>query len=453
MDVIITIFFSFVILSIGTLFIVNNLGKNKKIYLIDWATLTFIVLYAIGFPIVYIYTVKGDHHNNYTDYIAQFASTEIIYYFMLVMCLIIFTNLGWSLSIKKHSNGSLKYKKLKNDNTHTSNSRYISKHIKFAWVMLVVSIIFYYLYSVAYGGFIGLLSYTIAIRSGVSSISNRFSFFEKFGQFSVIATFIFFALVIDKEIKKENKKGTVSGLIISMIFSLFFLYSKGGRASIVFFILVLILIITYCNSIKLSIFFKKIFKKLILLPIAFLVMDKLWSRSSDDAIFSILVNSISYPFAAFIVNFNNGLYRFFKDFLQLPFYFLPSSLWAVKYNLKTANDQTTYLISGAYKGERIGNQLVTGTTPNDILTFSYMQADMIGVIIVGLLFGLFLRYFHNKILKQRYAGIKYMLYSYFAVNFTIKTITGGDISLIVISNWGFIIYFFLFNIYSKIRIR
>ena len=89
-------------------------------------------------------------------------------------------------------------------------------------------------------------------------------------------------------------------------------------------------------------------------------------------------------------------------------------------SLTNTDNETTYLISGAYKGDAIGGNIVSGTTPNDILTFAHIQADIIGVIIVGFLLGVFLRYFHNKIMRQNIAGIKFMLYSYFIVRFIIN---------------------------------
>lgn len=449
MESIIIIILSAIVIFIGLTLTINNIIRNKTLYLIDWAIITFILLYGFGFPLVYLSTIKGINPSNYSNYIMQFTSVEIAYYFILTVCLIVFTKLGWNLKGKRPLNTT---KKIKNENTSKLDERLIRKHIKYAWVMLLISFIGYYLYAMAYGGFSGLLSYTISIRSGTISIYNKFSFLEKFGQFSNISTYVFYAIFIDKNINQKIKKGTFSGLIASMLFSLFFLYSRGGRGAMMFFILTLILITTYYSSEKLNKFFRKIGGKLFLLPIAFVAMDRLWSRTGEMSIFSLLVASISYPFAAFIVNLQNGSYRFFKDFIQGPFYFLPSSIWMSRFNFTTANSETTYIISGGYKGESVGGTIITGTTPNDLLTFAYMQANIFGVVIIGLLFGILLRYFHNKIFKEKYNGIKYMLYSYFVVRFTLLTIMGGDIAQIIIGNWGFIVYFLVFNVYRKVKL-
>lgn len=450
MESIIIIILSGMVLLFGLMLTIANILRNKTLYLIDWTMITFIFLYGIGFPLVYFSTMAGGNPSNFSYYISQFKSVEIVYYFILVICLILSTKVGWHIKTRKPLSPTPR--DLNKHDTKNQNHLLIRKHIKFAWVMLVISFISYYLYAMAYGGFSGLLSYTIAIRSGTMNIYNRFSFLEKAGQFSAISTYVFFALNIDKNIAKRSKRSVFSGLIMSALFSLFFLYSRGGRGSMMFFVLTMILITVYNNSDKLSMFFRKIGKRLIFLPIAFVIMDRLWSRTGESSLFSLLVSSISYPFAAFIVNFQNGAYRFFKDFIQGPFYFLPSSIWSSRLNFTTANNETTYLISGAYKGDAIGGNIVSGTTPNDILTFAYIQADIIGVIIVGFLLGVFLRYFHNKIMRQNIAGIKFMLYSYFIVRFVINLTLYGDIAQIIISNWGFIIYFVLFGIYKKTKI-
>lgn len=447
-DIILILFVGLCICITGSLVAWHNILLKKKIELVSWAILFCTIFYGIGFPFVFISTYFGKNVPMKTSYIITFDHITIIYYGILVCILMISIYIGWSLVKNKNfvlfkNNGFRK----------TIENNYLHKLIRFAWFLLFLSFITYYLYSMAYGGFFGLLSYTKSIRAGVSELPNQFSFFKQFGQFSIISAFIFFGLVIDNTVKNKYKTSCLIGAIISGLFSLYVLYSWGGRGAIVLFIFVYILGSIYNKS---DLFFnviKKNIKYIPIIPLMFIIIDRIWESSRRLDLLTLIVDSISYPFIAFISNFYNSSYRWLQDFLYIPFYFLPSSIWQSKLNIETANSYTTYLVSGARKGEVIGNRLITGTTPNDLLAFGYMQADFIGVFIIGLFLGIFLRILHNKIMVINVHGIKIVLYSFCIVHFAIKSIAGGDVSQLVISNWAFFVSAFLYYIYIKFRVR
>lgn len=458
MELIAIIIFGFLTILIGFILTINNILNKKEIQLIDWATSTFSLLYGLGFPVVYIGTMMNKNSNFNSYIIMQYSIVEIIYYYLLVIALILFTRIGWKFKIKKKESlfkTNIRYKATYNSAESLSNYhiKYFKKFQKFSWVMLLISILAYYLYSHAYGGFSGLLSYTIAIRSGYGNLPyNKFSFLEKFGQFSLISMYSFYSIVIDKSIDKKLKSKSVFGFILSFAFSLYVLFSWGGRGGFVFLFLILTIATIYYKRKKVWRFIKDFSGKLVIFPIIFVVIDRLWSRSGRMDLISLAVNSLSYPYIAFIVNFKYSSYRLFIDLLQAPLYFLPSSIWMSILKLNTANAWTTYLVTGGFKGESVAGKIVSGTYPNDLLTFAFMQANILGVIFVAIIFGLLLRFAHNRLTEIRFDGIKYVFYSFCAVRFGILAITGGDIAQVIIGNWGFFVYIIGFSLYRRIKL-
>lgn len=440
----------FFIIFVGTLIIVHRILKKGTLELVDWTIAFCIFLYGFGFPLVII----GSHFNKNLpikiDKILNFGVLEIILYSVLVCIMIGSIYIGWSLL----NNRRITVFKLRESNVHLNNEKQtvlIKKFIRFAWFMLIVSFISYYLYARAYGGFLGLLTHTISIRSGISDTHNSFSFLQKFGQLSLIASYAFYAILLDGKIDKYLKKSCYLGMLISGTLSMYVAYSWGGRATIITFIFIYILTTAYYKSDIFINIIKRFSKSLIFVPIIFIGIDILWKRSGGLDFLTLLISSISYPFIAFIVNFKSGIYRGFIDILYTPLYFLPSSLWQERLNIETANSITTFLVNGAHKGESIYGRTVTGTSPNDLLSFGFMQANIIGVIITGLVFGMILRLIHNNIMIIKFNGIKWMIYSYCILRFAIGGISSGDISQIIIANWGFLVYLITFKLFSVIR--
>ncbi|WP_404429631.1 O-antigen polymerase [Sutcliffiella horikoshii] len=437
---------------VGIVLAVQHISKKKKIELVGWTLLFCVFLYGIGLPLVFLSTYEGKNLLEKAHYIEQYDSMAIIYYGLLVCVMMSTIYIGWLLV---NNLNIVIFKRNKNDLTKHSNSQVtnINKLIRFAWFLLFFSIVTYYLYTMAYGGFIGLLTYSKAIRAGVSDVPNQFSFFKQFGQFAIISAYIFFAMAIDKKISKNVKKGCYFGALLSGLFSLYVLFSWGGRGSILFLIFVYSLGYIYNKSELFLSVLKKNLKYITLLPVVFVIMSKISNSSGNLGVFTLMISTLSYHFIAFIVNFNVSTYRWFQDLLYTPLYFLPSSIWKNTFNIDTANSYTTYLVNGGTKGEVIGGRVVTGTAPNDFLTFSYMQANIIGVIVVSLLLGMFLRVIHNKIMTIKMHGIKWVLYSYCIVHIAIRTITGGDVSQVVIGNWAFFVSIVLFYFYKNFRIK
>jgi uncharacterized membrane protein YqaE (UPF0057 family) len=307
----------------------------------------------------------------------------------------------------------------------------------------------------AYGGFKGLLDFSIAIRSGKLLVNNRFSFFQKFGQFSIVLFYFFYALFLDERKTHRQCISTKVGFFISLIFALYYIYSRAGRGGLVFSALTIIIFIAYYYSKSTREVYKRIILRIGWLPFLFIFMTQAWNRSSQSNFLALIVQTISHPFAAFFVNLRYGETRFFIDFLQSPFYFLPSSIWSSFFKFKTSNAQTTYLISGAFKGEYVGNDLVTGTTPNDLVTFAFTQGNIFGVLLIGFGFGFILKYVHEMLINSdmRYKGIQLMLYANIIVRFSIGIVFSGDPVQVMVGNWGFFIFIALLKILTKLRTK
>ena len=448
---IIVIFGGLIIFILGSIISIKNVLSKNQFQLVDWTLLFCAFLYGIGFPLVFVGTYFGKNNSKNEYYFTMFGAGEIIYYVLLVCTMLINIYIGWLL-VKNKKLVIFKRKTVVKIDEIKCNNYNLKKLKSFSWILLVLSFVTYYVYSIPYGGFNGLLSYSTAIRAGVSDIPNKFSFFKTFSQFSLISAYIFYALTIDKNIDKKIKKGSMFGAIISGIFSLYVVISWEGRAAILNFILVYIVGAIYYKSDLFLNVFKRFIKYFPLIPFVFIALDRFFKSSGETNIFTLIISTISYPFIAFIVNFHNISYRLFQDFIYAPLYFLPSRIWRNYLGIKTSNMQTTYLVSGGFKGESIGGKMITGATPNDFLTFSFVQADIIGVIIVGIIFGAMLRFIHNGIISMKNDGLKWVLYSYCIIHFSIGVIHGADISMFITSNFAFFASVFFFPLYRKIRI-
>ena len=354
--------------------------NKKKFDNLDYFLVALALFNGLGYAFVVWGTKKGLNNAIWTNRIERYDATSISIYFLLNIVLLIAVISGWTIvgKIGKKASG-IKY----DYNLNLNEKLYFTLTIT-AWLLFVLALGSYVLYARAYGGFSGLLYYSKAIRSSLITINNPFSFLQRFGAFSFFSSFLFFSMLIDKNLEMKKRRNAIAGFITSFCFSVFVLYSWEGRVAFIAYILTFLLgIILYKNKsiIKLA---KKMAIVFILGLILIVTFDRLLDRSPIGiSAASLFVIELSFPSAAFITRLGNDSYRWFKDILIAPLYLLPSRIWRYKLGFDTASMLITYDFWGAYKGEAG----ITGSIPVDLLTFSYMQAHLAGVVIVGLLTG------------------------------------------------------------------
>src|SRR5690606_6894846 len=112
----------------------------------------------------------------------------------------------------------------------------------------------------------------------------------------------------------------------------------------------------------------------------------------------------------------------------------------------------TLVVMGAVKGEAD----VFGSIPLDLVTLGFMQASWFGIPVVGILFGLMLRLFQNKIDKINHKGVKSVLIAYVAIKISIFAVFYSHPYQFISGNFPFFfslcIIYFCFK-FSKLRVH
>ena len=435
------IFFVFI-----TYFIIYiRIYNKRKLQLIDWSILSLATFNGLGFTFVYWATNNGKNNPFWTQYITMYDNYTAIIYLLLCIILGLSYVFGWNI-IK-----SIKRLPAKNEKT-LKESFYLNAVMKtrlIAWVMLFLGIVSYALYTKAYGGFLGILNYTIAIRSGTISIYNPLSFLQKLGYFPLFSSYLFFGQIIEKTKAKTANKRCFFGYIISFAFSIYVLYSMAGRVSMLVYFSTFILGYILYNYNSFTKLVRKLVSLVIILPLGLFGIDSILSRSSRGiGVIELFAKELSFPFASFIVQFGHKNYRLFKDIVVTPLFLLPQRVWYLILNIEVASSYNTFLFYGAIKGEAG----VTGSIPVDMLTFANMQASIIGVIIVGFLWGGSLYLLEDYCMKIYPIGVRKVLYANMVFNVAILSVLYGDPQHIVIKNFSMIIGLTMLSIIAKIKL-
>ena len=442
------IFVGGVFLAILTYFaLCIRMYNNKRLQMIDWFLLSLATFTGLGFAFIYITTSRGLNSLFWQQYINMYDNSTAIIYLLSSVLLGLSSLFGW-IFIKSVKNRNA-IEKLKYNLNDIKFNRYIKKIRHLAWILLIIAITSYALYSNVYGGFIGLLNHSIAIRSGTVTIYNPFSFLRNFGSFSFFSSFIFFGLLIDKSVDKRNRKCCLLGYIMALGFSIYVLYSLAGRVSALIFITTFILgyiLYNYKSIVKLI---KGLALLAIILPASLIGIDRILGRSNQSiGMIKLFVKELSFPFASYIVQFGQHNYRLFKDVFVAPLFILPQRIWSGILNIEVASSYNTYIFYGARKGEAG----VTGSIPVDMLTFANMQASVIGVVIVGLLWGGLLYFLENLCGRIPLNGVRQLIYANLVLNVALLSVLYGDPQHIVIRNFAMIIGITSLMIYLKCKL-
>ncbi|MCQ6526092.1 hypothetical protein [Bacillus mycoides] len=424
-----------------------RLLRNRELKLLDWFLLSMATFNGIGFGFVLWATHEGRNlATNLTQFILNYDNSLVIAYILLSTAFMLCVVFGWYLTIAF----CYKFKQKKKVSSVYKEQYFLRKSIFVAWLMLIIAVGTYWLYTKVYGGFIAYLDYANLIRSGVFNIQNPYSFFQRFGGFSFFSSFIFFALLIDKENKKMlSKKSLYIGLFLSLCFSFYVLYSWVGRVSIVVYVSTFFLgYILYSYKSVFSLMRKILFFSISAL-LSLVLTDAILGRTDNKlGIIEFFTGELSFPFTTFSAVSTLSQYRWFTDIVVAPLYLLPSRIWAVFLDIETASSFNTFLISGARKGDSD----VLGEIPVDILSFSFMQGNVLGVILVGLMWGSMLYILQRLISKIRVKSIRSIISANIIINVSIMSVLYGDPQHIIVRNFPIIFGFIMMGICLKFSI-
>ncbi len=291
--------------------------------------------------------------------------------------------------------------------------------------MLLTAVVLQVVYSHAYGGLAGVLTYANSLRSGIFEIYNQWSFLKPLTGLVFFASFIFYGLILS-----PVQRHPWFGFVLSFIFSIYLLYSWFGRIGFLAYLATFVLSgILYRRSKPVSVL---VLGAAILgsMLVAAYYLSFALNLKFIDGLPAYLASELSFPFASFFGHLQEGphQFRWFIDFAALPLYFLPSSLWIDWF--EDVSRVNTILIMGAAKGEAG----VTGGIPVDLLTLGLLQASIMGVAVVGAVFGVFLRACQFFVDRIPHTGVRLVVTAHLALKLAILGVFYAQPDLIVREN-------------------
>lgn len=425
-----------------------RIGIRCKIDLVDWFTSAFGLFNGFSFSFIIWMTYKGQNDWLWTQWIVGHKEFYGVYLTASLLFLLS-TWIGSSLINIIKSGKNFNVANVLNQN-ETSVQK---KEAVISWLMLFISIFSYFVYIKGYGGVGNLIKYAPFIRSGhfeLIPVVNRWTFLERIGSFSFFSSFVFFGLILSKKTTKKMQMLNWSGLITSFSLSIFILYARLGRLSLVSYLIVFpvgYLLFRYRMSLRTITRLVIIF----IISVFFIIpqVSALFKKDSNVTnISSFYASQMSFPYVSFFAQMDNGQYRYMKDIVLSPVYILPDRIFKDLLHLDSASDINTARIKGAVKGE----DSVSGEMPVDILTFAFMQGGILGLFLVGILWGGFLL-FVNLFISLVSTGVRELLYAFSIINVAVLTIPYGDPRHFLLENIYFVVGITAFFIFGIIQLK
>ena len=420
----------------GLLAILHS-SRLRRVTLLDWTLLGLGGGYGLGWALVISVTRDGNNPT-WAGWIEPFDSLYP-FYSMCALLLLVGTGLGWMLINHLLRNRVAVFK---------SRPRFHSMRRWAAafWFLLALAVFAQWLYTRAYGGFFDLLLYSKLIRASIFPTDNPFSFLKPFGELAFIAAFGFFGLWHSG----RRKIGITLGLSLSFVFSLYVLYSFLGRLGFMVFV------VTFPLGWFLSRQPSPLTSLAMMVTVFVLMLMgsygvSVWLNIKSAADLTVfLVRELSFPFVSFFAQWDaqEHLFRGFRDFLFAPLFLLPSSWWTNW--VGDVGQVNTTLIMGAPKGE----YGVTGSIPVDLITLGLMQLKVLGIPLVGMLFGALLRVLQHWLDRISQPGARAMFEAYVALKIPVLGIFYAQPALVVSGNFALIagaLIIFVFLRFPRVR--
>lgn len=426
------------------IFLINIIiASQGKLNLKKWSFVMIAFFYGFIYILVFKFSLMGF---NDIENIRSFSQYGIEGHFLYFIC-VLFMSLGFIIAFNSKNKIDRLYP-FDRSFFYLNNDKLWGDLYKYSIYVLIFSFITYYLYALAYGGFGGLLAYTMIIRRGAMEVANQWSFLQKFGSLSYISGFCLFAVMKNKNVNKTLRRKAKFWWLIALLFSLFVAFSQGGRGVILNLILIYMFTLIFAHSNSISGIIFKHWPKIALGILGFLIMSIFWRDSGDSDPKFFIAQGYTYLFNSFIASVNAPEFLYFQEIVYSPLFLLPQSLYMGKF-FKTTNMMNTYYIQGGYKGDVINGVYIAGENTTGLLSFSYYQLGIIGVLVVSIIVGLLINRWNDRIKKMPNTPFRNMLYAYYFIQVVYYFVSSGTFYNFVITNFGYIVFFFAFPYYRK----
>ena len=419
--------------------------RGKELNLKNWTFIIIILHYALLYYMVITWSFEGYSHPDSMVFIKDFdrADVNLMYLLACVVMMIGFYVSYYVLPLPKH--GIINYKR---SVFLQDNNRFWKQLTSFSIITLILSFVAYYVYSLAYGGFGGLLAYTMIIRRGAMDVANSWSFLQVFGTYSYISAFCLFSIMLNKKILSRTRRRATIGWVFAFAFSGYVAISQGGRGMILNLLLIYILTLVFAKTNSFVTIVVRYWPFLLLAVVGFVLSSILW-RGEIEGIKPFVTNGYAYLFSSFSASLKNDNYLFFVEVLLWPLYFLPQSLYMGK-GFVTTNMHNTSLMQGGYKGEMINGMTISGENTTGFLSFSYYQFGLIGVFFLSIIIGMCIRKWNCRINIMPHTPFRNMLYAYYVIQVVYYFIGSGTMYNFIIGNFAYFTFFLVFPLYRKI---
>lgn len=392
-----------------------------RVRLIEWSALAMGGVYGGVWVLIILDTAAGRN-----PFWQKWLLPNVDLYLVHTLCSFIALGcayLGWKvfggILVRREAHGEL------------PSGDYSARLAFLAWVLLFVSAGMQFFYTKAYGGLLGVFEYANLMRAGVFTQDNPFSFLQPFGGLALFSSFIFLGLLLSG----CRQARYFLGFFFAFLFSIYVLLSWQGRLGFLTYFAAIILGFLFRLSVRPGVLIVGGGVLLVgMVVVSYEISSVLQIKASESLAFFI-AKELSFPFGGFFAHltFGDDLTRFFIDFLVSPFYVLPSSWWLGMF--ETVGQVNTELIMGAKKGD-LG---VTGAVPVDLLTLGLMQASIVGVAVVGFMFGGLLRTADHLLWKIPNVGVRSVLEAYVVVKIAVLSIFYAEPQIVVAGNFDLIV--------------
>ncbi|QJR06240.1 hypothetical protein HH800_28890 (plasmid) [Sphingobium yanoikuyae] len=315
---------------------------------------------------------------------------------------------------------------------------------KYLLLILIVSFLSQYLYTIDYGGFVGYFDYNRLIRAGMfdSFERSRFSFLSPFSNLSIVSCLGFIGLIISGRTNFLN----IAGFAIALLFSCYVLYAAAGRIAMISLLAVVLAAPMVMTRRKYTSWIFGYFFVIFFGIIAIYNLSWWLDLKSSNNISSYVLNEFSFPFVSFFAQLEQGFHFYsFVEVALSPLYLLPSSLtseWLIG-----AEVRNTIIVMGSAKG--VGGN--TAGIPTDMITFGFMQLHILGVFFYSIIIGYIIKLSYALANSFQEKGMRIIFTSYILFRICPFIIFYSHPKHIISTNFGFIFIIIIRYIYIKVR--
>ena len=410
---------------ISIIFLYKKIRKNKKIEIIDFFNIYYIIVYFLV-PIFSIFNNSVKFTTKYADFFSYDLKYHILSYFM---ALIFYLILNYTYKIVKISHR-------KSNEVNINNKTFMIINIIFS----IIGIVSYYLWSKIYGFPFGILKYADVLRDNNVVIDNPYTIFQPICNFTVFASYMWLILI-------KNYNNKINKIIAFLLFCLTFFFSilstfaTDSRMSII--TLFLVPIIYFVNKRKINV--KKIIVwgivSIILLGnldnITYFIRNNAFksnNNNNNNNVFVLLSNEFGFTYSNrinLIYNIENKdvKYTELQDIKNTIFAWVPKSM-------RSAD----HITLGEYNTKLYSNP--SGTIPTDVVSASIYKGRFFGLILLPIFIGILLKYF-DVFFESKSNDFHKMMFYIVGIILMLRFVAYYDLSDILFGKFALIIYYFV----------